>query len=147
MVEKHDRIWAIYPEYFDSGVPRGRGRRIPKDLAVHTPTLDELFHCAGKLDLTPVKEPEVAYPAFWWRTRGRLLVRKEWSKTETLRRLAAELDEHRRVHGSPGDRDDTRLEPAKRSVPRPHPGQKPAPRSWKDRKKGSKGKKGKKGKR
>jgi signal recognition particle subunit SRP19 len=148
MVEKHDRIWAIYPEYFDAGITRLQGRKVRTDLALPTPTLDELFDCARKLNLTPVKEPSIAYPAFWWKKRGRLLVRKEWSKTETLERLGTEYVEYRKIHGLPGEKDDSTVS-SKKLVPRkPHKGakgkgSKPTIRSWKDRKKGHKDKKGK----
>ncbi len=143
MVEKHDRIWAIYPEYFDAGITRAQGRKIRKELAQPSPTLDELFDCARKLDLTPVKETNVAYPAFWWRKKGRLLVRKEWSKSETLEHLGMEFLEYRKEHGLPGTKDGEKAEAQKRDSHKPHKGHKPAPRSWKDRKKGKKGKKGK----
>ena len=106
MVEKHDRIWAIYPEYFDAGITRAQGRKIRKELAQPSPTLDELFDCARTLNLTPVKETNIAYPAFWWRKKGRLLVRKEWSKSETLEHLAMEFSEYRKVHGLPGTKDE-----------------------------------------
>lgn len=140
MVEKNDRIWAIYPEYFDSGITRKLGRRLRKEMAQPSPTLDELFACARKLDLSPVKEADVAYPSFWWRKRGRLLVRKEWSKTETLEHLAMEYAEYRKVHGMPGAKEESSKESGKRDY---HKGGK---KTWKDRKKTTKGKKGKRNK-
>lgn len=103
MVEKQDRIWALYPEYFDARVPRRIGRRVKTELALPGPTLNEMHECAMKLDLTPVKEPEIAYPAFWWRKNGRLLVRQEWSKSDTIRKLARHLVEFRKVNGVPDE--------------------------------------------
>ena len=50
--------------------------------------------------------PSCSYPSFWWRKKGRLLVRQEWSKTETLERLAAEYAEYRKVHGMPGKKEE-----------------------------------------
>ena len=141
MVEKNDRIWAIYPEYFDSGITRKLGRRLRKEVSIPSPTLDELFDCARKLDLSPVKEANAAYPSFWWRKKGRLLVRQEWSKTETLEHLAQEYVEYRKVNGMPGKKEEGPKETGKKNY---HKGGK---MSWKDRKKGAKGSAGKKGKR
>ena len=138
MVEKHDRIWAVYPEYFDSGIPRNLGRKVRKDIAQPSPTLEELYSCAMKLGLSPVKESNVAYPAFWWKKKGRLLVRKEWSKSETLEHLAMEYAELRRIHGMPGQQDET-----DKSTSHKHDHRKGSKKSWKDRKKPSKGMKGK----
>jgi signal recognition particle subunit SRP19 len=106
MVEKHDRIWVVYPEYFDSGITRHLGRKVRKELALQSPTLDELFDCAKNLNLSPVKEAGVAYPSFWWRRRGRLLVRKEWTKSETLEKLGKEYASYRETHGMPDRKND-----------------------------------------
>ncbi len=145
MVEKHDRIWAIYPEYFDSGITRHLGRRIRKELAQPSPTLDELFDCAKKLGLTPVKEPNIAYPAFWWKKKGRLLVRKEWSKSETLEHLAMEYVELRKTQGMPSDKKDGGSKETGKSHKRDY--HKGSQKSWKERKKAANKKKsGKKGK-
>ncbi len=91
MVSKRDRIWALYPEYFDSALPRRRGRRVNKELSVSTPTLAELYLSAVGQNFYAVKEENVAFPAYWWRKRGRLLVRKETSKSETIERIAKGL--------------------------------------------------------
>jgi len=142
MVEKHDRIWALYPEYFDSGITRHLGRKVRIELAQPSPTLDELFDSARKLDLRPVKESNIAYPAFWWNRNGRLLVRQEWSKSETIKRIAMEIAERRKIMGVPGQQN----EAGKKDQSKKRDYHKGSKKAWKDRKKGKKGKKGKKDK-
>ena len=135
MVEKHDRIWVLYPEYFDSGISRHHGRKVSKELSIPSPTLDELNECARKIDLSPVKEVDIAYPGFWWKKRGRLLVRKEWSKSETLARMAKQLIELRNRRGVP----DKAIETQKKTRAVKKVQAKDRKKRWKDRKKSRKG--------
>ncbi|MCK4614765.1 MAG: signal recognition particle subunit SRP19/SEC65 family protein [Thermoplasmata archaeon] len=137
MVEKHDRIWALYPEYFDSGVTHQRGRRVKKELALPSPTLDELHECARILNLSPVKEPNAAYPGFWWKKRGRLLVRKKYPKSVVIRRIAEQLVELRRTRGMP----DQGAEGSKKDQAVKKLQHKDRKRDWKAHRKSKKGKK------
>ena len=97
MVSKNDRIWALYPEYFDAGRSRAEGRRVGRQLALSKVKSRELYTAALALDMGPVLE-EKAHPSDWHRERGRVLVRKEFPKEETIRRLAAEMKRARGVN-------------------------------------------------
>ena len=83
MVSKGERIVVLYPEYFDASLSRKEGRRVPKRLAVSTPKLEDIEKAARNLKLNPVKE-ECAYPRFWWKARGRVIVRKTHPKTQII---------------------------------------------------------------
>lgn len=133
MVERHDRIWALYPEYFDTGIPRRRGRRISKEHGINNPTLDELFSCAKTLGFSPVREDTVAFPSYWWRKRGRVLIRKVVTKTQAIHMIGAELIELRKRKAETED-DDTKT--IRKSS---HDRKKDAKGKWKDKKKRKKG--------
>ncbi len=86
---------VIYPEYIDSRLSRGEGRRIPFKLAVHNPSVHEIAEIAEKLGLNPVVE-ESSYPRRWWEHRGRVIVDKKGSKLETLKMIARELKKYKK---------------------------------------------------
>jgi len=86
--------WVIWPVYFDAEVGRKEGRKIPKELAVKNPTVDEIYMAAKKLGLNPVKE-EKAYPKRWWKKEGRILVDKKERKLEVIRKIAEIIKQSR----------------------------------------------------
>ncbi len=79
--------WVLWPIYFDADASRQEGRKIPKELAIKNPTVDEIFKAAKKLGLNPIKE-EKAYPSRWWRKEGKVLVDKKGRKLEIIRKIA-----------------------------------------------------------
>lgn len=81
----------IYPEYFDALLTRAAGRRVPKDLTVNDPKLDEISNICRKLGLSPVIEVEKSHPAHWHGSRGRLKVMKRYPKETTLRMISERL--------------------------------------------------------
>jgi signal recognition particle subunit SEC65 len=94
MVSKNDRIWVLYPEYFESGRSRTDGRRVNRHTAMRKVKSREIFEAAASLDLGPVLEKS-HHPSDWHRHRGRVLVRKEFSKEETIRKVALEMRKRR----------------------------------------------------
>ncbi|MCD6480813.1 MAG: signal recognition particle protein Srp19 [Thermoplasmata archaeon] len=80
--------WVLWPIYFDADASRLEGRRVPKELAVKNPTVEDILQAAKKLGLAAVKEEKAAYPARWWRKEGRVLVGKKFSKTATIKQIA-----------------------------------------------------------
>lgn len=79
--------WVVWPIYFDAEASRKEGRKIPKELAIKNPNIDEIFKVAKKLGFNPLKE-EKAYPKRWWRKEGRILVDKKGRKLEIIKRIA-----------------------------------------------------------
>ena len=79
--------WVIWPIYFDADASRKDGRKVPKELAIKNPSIDEIFKIAKKLGFNPVKEDK-AYPKRWWRKEGRLLVDKKDRKIRMLIKIA-----------------------------------------------------------
>jgi signal recognition particle subunit SRP19 len=82
------RIW---PAYFDVKYSRGDGRRIPRSQAVRDPKIEDIEKVAIKLGLKPVLQPGAAYSKYPWLKTGALLVDKKGSKTDVIKKIAAEL--------------------------------------------------------
>jgi signal recognition particle subunit SRP19 len=91
LVSKRDGVLVLWPAYFDAGLTRAEGRRVPKDSAVRDPKAGIIAEAAKSLGLDPVLEKEAAHPTNWWKPSGRVLVKKRWPKEETLRRIADRL--------------------------------------------------------
>ena len=82
---------ALYPAYFDLDRSRHEGRRVPRKLAVDSPSAEEIERAAKALGLAPEVEPSKAHSATPWKKEGRVLVRSEYYKTSILRRVAEKL--------------------------------------------------------
>ncbi|MBS7641914.1 MAG: signal recognition particle subunit SRP19/SEC65 family protein [Candidatus Bathyarchaeia archaeon] len=81
-------VWLVY---LDSKRSRRSGRRLPRDIAVDNPKLEELIEAAKKLNLNPEAYPNKAYPRSWWDETGYIIVDKKWPKQELLKKLAEEI--------------------------------------------------------
>ncbi|MFO8133379.1 MAG: signal recognition particle subunit SRP19/SEC65 family protein [Thermoplasmatota archaeon] len=84
--------YVLWPLYFDRGVSRQQGRRVPRDMAVKNPSVDDVAAAARKLQLDPEVDADAAHPSRWWQREGRVLVEQQGSKTGIVRDVAAELN-------------------------------------------------------
>jgi signal recognition particle subunit SRP19 len=81
---------VIWPAYFDATLSRREGRRVPEDLAVEEPTVDELATAVQQVGYDAVVERDVAYPRRHWADSGRVLVKDaEDSKNDLVQAVAA----------------------------------------------------------
>lgn len=94
MVSKRDEKYVVYPCYFDSQVPRPR-RRVPRELAVRGPSVEEVAKAALALKLSPILEKGTAHPARPWEKNGRVLVDVRGEKGTLLRQMAERIREAR----------------------------------------------------
>ncbi len=84
---------VLYPHYFDSRLSRSKGRRVPVELAVKSPTAERIAIAARSLGLDAYIE-DARYPRAWWVSSGRVVVEKRgMSKTEIIRMIASKLSE------------------------------------------------------
>ena len=74
MVGARDGYFILYPQYFDSTISRGQGRRVPRDMAVRSPTALDVFHAAQAAGFDPELDPEAHHPSFWHARSGRVLI-------------------------------------------------------------------------
>ncbi len=86
-----EKAVVLWPSYFDLRVPREGGRRVPRRDAVEAPTASMLFEAVKSLDLDCILELEKAYPRFWYRHEGRVLVEPKLAKKELVAKVAAKL--------------------------------------------------------
>ena len=89
-MRKQDKI-VLWPVYFDSTKTRSEGRRIPKRLATPAPKLDIIQKAINQAGLELEVVPGAAYPNAPWQKTGFIVTNKKGSKTQTIYRIAKEL--------------------------------------------------------
>jgi len=86
-----DRDWKIlWPEYFKIDLS-SRFRRLPKELCVSEPHCEDIAKACKKLGILHIMESEKYHPAFWWRHSGRVKIKTDMKKSETIRKIAPVL--------------------------------------------------------
>jgi len=83
---------VIWPAYFDAGRSRDQGRRVPLDLAVEDPEVDEIAQAIQQVGYDAVIERDKSYPREH-EQRGRVLVQNadDAGKSTLLQAVAAYL--------------------------------------------------------
>jgi signal recognition particle subunit SRP19 len=89
-MRKQDKA-IIWPAYFDSAKTRREGRRVPKSLAVQSPKIAEITDAVSKLGLKHEVAAEAGYPKTPWAKSGMMLVEKQGSKEQIIKKIAKEL--------------------------------------------------------
>jgi signal recognition particle subunit SRP19 len=89
-MRKQDKA-IIWPAYFDSAKTRKEGRRVPKSLAVQSPKIAEIKIAAEKLGLIHEFAPEAGYPKTPWVKTGKIMIEKQGSKEQVIRKIAKQL--------------------------------------------------------
>ncbi|MCD6515115.1 MAG: signal recognition particle subunit SRP19/SEC65 family protein [Candidatus Asgardarchaeum sp.] len=82
--------YIIWPEYFDKNLSKRFGRKVPKNLAVENPKIEDLIKAVQRLKLD-YKVEESSFPSVWWEKSGRLIVKYQGRKNELLKKIAKEL--------------------------------------------------------
>ena len=96
VVGKRDRQYVLYPQYFDSQLSRGQGRRVPRAMAVKAPTATNVFHAARAAGFDPELDPEHHFPGQWYEGTGRVLISMdnvEGTKEGLIRVIARHLQQ------------------------------------------------------
>ena len=83
---------VIWPAALDADLTRSEGRRVPRDLAVPDPTVDEIAKAVQQVGYDAVVERDVTYPREY-EPRGRVLVKDaaDATKSDLLGAVAAYL--------------------------------------------------------
>jgi len=89
-MRKQDKA-IIWPAYFDLARTRREGRRVPKSLAVQSPKIVEIKEAVEKLGLRHEIAMESGYPKTPWVKTGMMMVEKQGSKEQTIRKIAKQL--------------------------------------------------------
>ena len=59
-----DKPLVIYPEYFDFNLKRSEGRKVPVNISVKRPNVDELYSITKDIG-TDVKKSSKSHPSNW----------------------------------------------------------------------------------
>ncbi len=81
----------IWPAYFDQAKTRKNGRRVPKNLAVPSPKVEEVQEAARLLGLKPELTAGAGYPKTPWSKTGLVMVQKNAPKEQIIQKLAKQL--------------------------------------------------------
>ncbi|MDZ7747147.1 MAG: signal recognition particle subunit SRP19 [Halobacteriales archaeon] len=83
---------VLWPAQFDADLTRSEGRRVPQDLAIPDPTVDEIAKAVQQVGYDAVIERDVQYPREY-EPRGRVLVKDadDASKGDLLGAVGAYL--------------------------------------------------------
>ncbi len=93
-MRKQDKA-IIWPAYFDLNKTRKQGRRVPKNIAVQSPKIEEIEEAAKTLGLNHEITLEKGYPRTPWVKAGMLLVQKQGSKEQVIKKIAKQLFKNR----------------------------------------------------
>jgi len=83
---------VLWPAYFDASLTRSEGRRVPEELAVEEPTVDEIATAVQQVGYDAVIEREKTYSREY-EARGRVLVKgAEDTKNDLVQAIGAYVD-------------------------------------------------------
>ena len=91
-----DTPLVIYPEYFDFNLKRSEGRRIPINIAVKRPNVDELYSITKNIG-TEVKKSPKSHPSNWAAESGSINLFYDGKKMELLHKIGKELKNLRKT--------------------------------------------------
>ena len=89
-MRKQDKA-IIWPAYFDQTKTRKNGRRVPKNMAVPSPKIEEISEAAKKVGLKNEVVATTGYPKTPWQKTGCILVEKKTPKEQIIKKLAKQL--------------------------------------------------------
>ncbi len=92
---------VIWLENLDSSKSRGGGRKIPRGLAIDSPTLEEVERASSRLGLRVDSKKRASRPGSWWEGSGYVVVDRDGRpRSEILRSVAMAI---RRMRGEPSE--------------------------------------------
>jgi signal recognition particle subunit SRP19 len=82
---------VIWPAYLDAALSRADGRRVPEDMAVEDPSVDEIAKAVQQIGYDATIERDTAYSREHWTDRGRVVVRgaDDSTKNDLVQAVAA----------------------------------------------------------
>ena len=83
---------VLWPAYFDASLTRSEGRRVPRELAVEEPTVDEIADAVQQVGYDAVIERDKPYSREY-EARGRVLVKgAEDTKNDLVQAIGAYVE-------------------------------------------------------
>ena len=91
-----DKPLVIYPEYFEFNLKRSEGRKVPANISVKRPNIDELYSIIKDIG-TDVKKSSKSHPSNWSAEQGSINLFYEGKKRELLHKIGKELKNLRKT--------------------------------------------------
>ena len=91
-----DKPLVIYPEYFDFNLKRSEGRKVPANISVKRPNIDELYSITKDIG-NDVKKSSKSHPSNWSSELGSINLFYEGKKMELLHKIGKELKNLRKT--------------------------------------------------
>lgn len=96
MPTRKRKTWIIYPEYFDKRLSRKQGRRVPRELSVGSPNVEEINRVLESYKILNRIENHKHHPATWYEKRGRVILSKQNVPKQTfLKKLSEKIKDER----------------------------------------------------
>ena len=86
---------TIWPQYLDKNLTLGEGRKISKENAVSSPTIEEIERAMKRLGFTYEVQKGISYPGKWYEKSGRALVEYDKTKLELIKEISLKIKEIR----------------------------------------------------
>ena len=91
-----DKPIVLYPEYFDFNLKRSEGRKVPINISVKKPNVDELYSIT-KIIGTNVTKSSKSHPSNWSAELGSINLFYEGKKMDLLHKIGKELKNLRKT--------------------------------------------------
>ena len=91
-----DKTLVIYPEYFDFNLKRSEGRKVPVNISVKRPNIDELYSITKDIG-NDVKKSSKSHPSNWSAGLGSITLFYDGKKMELLHKIGKELKNLRKT--------------------------------------------------
>ena len=85
-----DKPLVIYPEYFDLNLKRSEGRKVPINIAVKKPNIEEILEIVKALGSDVLKSSK-SHPSNWHSELGSLTIFYDGTKVSLLHKIGKEL--------------------------------------------------------
>lgn len=89
-MRKQDKA-IIWPVYFDQTKTRKEGRRVPRNLAIPNPKIDEIQAAAQKMGIQTEITIGASFPKNPWNKMGMIKLEKKRAKEQIINDLAKQL--------------------------------------------------------
>ncbi len=89
-MRKQDKA-IVWPAYFDQTKTRKNGRRVPKNLAVLNPKIEEIQEAANRVGLENELFADAGFPKTPWHKTGMMKVEKKTAKEQLVNQIAKQM--------------------------------------------------------
>ena len=82
---------VIWPLYFDIDTTWAKGRKVPKNLAIKQPKIEDIIKAANETGLNPELNKNASHPKKPWVKSGSILIDSKMPKNQAIKMIAKKL--------------------------------------------------------